>query len=163
MIDVTVCYHKNQVQVGPVIVVLLVELQQPGEGLLHMMKMGEGAVSLKGKERLRKRNKSEGDICAHCRVNGEDHKISGNFKTINWKGCEWCDGWFVTSCINIDPTVNFWKCRGCHQNQNKLDRTSEVCHDPNEGWESLNSKVDSIESNTGTSKLTKLMEALLNR
>ena len=48
--------------------------------------MGEGAGSLEGKDRLRKRNKSEGDICAHCRVNREDHKISRNYNIINWKG-----------------------------------------------------------------------------
>ena len=44
--------------------------------------------------------------------------------------------------------------------RNKLDRTSEVWHDPKKGWESLNSKADNIESNT--SKLTKPMEVVVN-
>ena len=128
-----------------------------GRVLITHGKRREGTGSIKGKDRLRKRDKSEGDICAHCGVNGEDHKISGKSKTINWKGCDWCDRWFVTSCIDIvvDPTSNFWRCRECHQHQTKLDEMSEAWHDPKAGWESLHSKVGTIESST--LQLTKLM------
>ncbi len=56
--------------------------------------------------------------CAGCGKRGEEHRGRGQ---VRWKGCDFCDRWFVEGCTKDEGKGPLMRCEECRRVQRKVE------------------------------------------